>query len=67
MAESNGTVPVGTKVDSAMKEFLDEEANRLGVSKAELQRRLLEFYRAGIEDETPCPNCGSAIEIPLTR
>jgi len=48
-----------------MKEFLEDEADRLGTTKAELQRRLLDFYRESRETDTPCPNCGNDITIEL--
>lgn len=43
MADCNGTTPLATKIDASMNRFLDAEANRLGIKKAELQRRLLDF------------------------
>ena len=65
MSNCLGATPLATKVDGAMEEFVTDEANRLGVSKAELQRRLLDFYRESIEGESDCPECGTTIIIPL--
>lgn len=48
-----------------MQDFLDDEADRLGVSKAEVLRRILDFYKESRESETNCPSCGTDITIPL--
>lgn len=66
MADCHGTIPCSTKVDSSMREFIEDEAERLGISNAELHRRLLDFYRASRETETPCPHCADDITIKLT-
>jgi len=65
MAQCMGDVPCGTKIDQPMRDFLDEEAERLGVTRAELVRRVLDFYRESRESETNCPHCGNDITIPL--
>lgn len=65
MAECMGAVPLSTKIDREMGDFLDAEAERLGTTKAELLRRLLDFYRESIESETYCPDCDSRITISL--
>lgn len=65
MAECMGTVPAGTKVDESMSDFIDNEADRLGVTKAELHRRLLDFYRESRENKPECPHCGEPITIDL--
>jgi hypothetical protein len=49
MSECIGDVTAGTKVDQSMREFINEEAARLGVTNAELHRRLLDFYRESRE------------------
>ena len=67
MAECMGAVPLSTKVDGDMDSFLEAEAERLGTTKAELLRRLLDFYRESIESETHCPDCNSRITISLRR
>jgi len=65
MAQCMGDVPCGTKIDKPMREFIDDEADRLGVTRAELVRRILDFYRESRENETNCPHCGNDITIPL--
>jgi hypothetical protein len=65
MADCHGDIPCSTKVDSSMRGFLEDEAERLGVTKAELHRRVLDFYRQSRKDETPCPHCAGDIDIQL--
>lgn len=67
MAQCMGDVPCGTKVDQSMRDFLDDEANRLGVSRAELVRRVLDFYRDTRQDDSNCPHCGDQITIDLRQ
>jgi negative regulator of replication initiation len=66
MSECIGTVSAGTKVDEEMRNFLDDEADRLGVTNAELHRRFLNFYQESRETEPNCPHCGDLITIELT-
>jgi hypothetical protein len=54
-------------VDSSMREFIDAEADRLGVSKAEFHRRLLEFYRESRREQMDCPHCDGTIVMDLTE
>lgn len=65
MSECMGTQPCGTRIDTPMKEFLYEEADHLGTTPAELQRRLFDFYRESSETDTPCPHCGTDLTISL--
>lgn len=65
MSRCLGTVPVGTKVDREMSEFVTEEASRLGVSRAEFQRRLLELYRDSRAGNTVCEHCGEPSVMQL--
>lgn len=65
MADCHGNITCSTKVDDAMREFIEAEAERLGVPRAELHRRLLDFYKRSREDETPCPHCADDITINL--
>ena len=65
MAQCHGELSCGARVDQSMQDFLDEEADRLGVSNAEVLRRILDFYRESRESETNCPDCGTDITIPL--
>lgn len=65
MAQCIGTQSCGARIDSSMKEFLQTEADRIGTSSAELQRRLFDFYSKSRESNTPCPHCGRDITISL--
>ncbi len=67
MSECIGDVTAGTKVDQSMREFINEEAARLGVTNAELHRRLLDFYRESREQEPKCPHCGEPITLTLKQ
>lgn len=49
-----------------MSQFVSEEAQRLGVSKAELQRRLLEAYEASRTGNATCEHCGETVDIDLS-
>jgi hypothetical protein len=60
-----GDVPCGTKIDRSMREFIDSEADRLGITRAELVRRILDFYRESRQEESNCPHCKTDITIPL--
>lgn len=48
-----------------MSEYVDAQAERLGVSKAEFHRRLLELYQESRREETDCPHCGDTIVLDL--
>jgi len=61
MSSCFGDIPTGTKVDSQMREFIEGECDRLGVSKSEFHRRLLEFYRDSRREQTDCPHCEETI------
>ena len=67
MSECIGDVTAGTKVDQSMREFLNEEAARLGVTNAELHRRLLDLYRESREQDLECPHCGEPITLTLDQ
>jgi negative regulator of replication initiation len=64
-AQCVGDITASTRLDQSMCDYIDDEAERLGVSKAEFLRRLLDFYRESRENETNCPHCGDDITIPL--
>ena len=66
MSKCTGDVSTGTKVNQSMRNFIDDEAARLGVTNAELHRRLLDFYRESRENEPNCPHCGEPTTIELT-
>lgn len=66
MERCQGTIPVGTKVDRPMREFIEEEADRMGVTTSEFLRRLLLVYRRSRAGEAECEYCGGPIEIELS-
>jgi len=65
MSSCFGDIPIGTKVDRQMREFIEGECDRLGVSKAEFYRRLLETYRESRREQTDCPHCAETIIMDL--
>lgn len=48
-ARCRGPKSLSTKVDEETDQFLEEQAERAEVSKAEVLRRLIDFYRANTE------------------
>lgn len=66
MSRCQGEIPVSTKVDRPMREFVEDEAARLGVSKTELLRRLLDTYRNSRAGNTPCEHCSEPVVIELS-
>lgn len=66
MSRCQGSVPVATKVDRPMREFVEREAERLGVTPSEFLRRLLDVHRESRAGNTPCEHCGEPIQIELT-
>ena len=66
MSRCQGEIPVGTKVDRPTREFVEDEAARLGVSKTEFLRRLLDTYRDSRAGNTPCEHCGEPVVIELS-
>jgi hypothetical protein len=65
MSRCQGSIPVTTKVDRPMREFVENESDRLGVTPTEFMRRLLELYRDSRSGETACEHCGEPVEIDL--
>ena len=65
MSSCHGSISLATKVDRDMNEYVDSEAERLGVSKAEFHRRLLELYRSSRREDVDCPHCGDAVVLDL--
>jgi negative regulator of replication initiation len=45
-ARCRGPKSLSTKVDQETDQFIEQQAERAGVSKCEVLRRLLDFYRA---------------------
>lgn len=66
MNRCQGNIPVATKVDQPMREFVEREADELGMSHSEFLRRLLLVYRQSRAGNTPCEHCGNATVIDLT-
>lgn len=65
MSSCLGDIAASTKVDRDMAEYLDSEAQRLGISKSEFQRRLFELYRESRREDVDCPHCGDAVVFDL--
>lgn len=65
MSDSLGEIAITTKVDASMSEFIKDAASERGVSRAELLRRVLEFYRNSHREETTCPWCDEPIVMDL--
>lgn len=65
MSECHGRIPVTAKVDAEMRDLLDEDADRLGVHRSELIRRVLDNYAAARNDELECPSCGAGLDYDL--
>jgi negative regulator of replication initiation len=65
MSRCHGDISLATKVDRDMNEYVDSEAERLGVSKAEFHRRLLELYRQSRREDLDCPHCEEAVVLDL--
>lgn len=65
MSSCFGDIPTGTKVDASMREFIEAETDRLGISKAEFHRRLLEFYRESRREQMDCPCCEDTVVMDL--
>lgn len=63
MARCNGEIPTATKVDQSMDEFIDREAERCGVSRAELIRLLFDDVRDSRNGDLRCPQCHGEIVI----
>jgi hypothetical protein len=53
------------QIDASMSEFIEEAPREHGVSRAELLRRILEFYRDSHREETTCPWCDEPILMDL--
>lgn len=63
MADCNGDLPMTAKVDQSMKEFLDSEADRCGVTRSELIRRVFDDFRDSHRENLNCPSCGQPMVI----
>lgn len=65
MGDRSGTNSVGAGVDDDLASFLDDEAQRLGMTKTDVVRKILAFYQECRKGETPCPECGYDLEIEI--
>lgn len=65
MADCIGDLPVSAKVDREMLDFLDAESDRLGITRAELQRRVLSLYRLSRHGQVECPHCGDPVKMDV--
>jgi hypothetical protein len=63
MSECRGRIAVTTKVDAEMRDRLENEAERIGVYRSEVIRRLLDTYAESADGELNCPNCGCELHI----
>jgi len=66
MNRCQGSIPIGAKVDREMREFIEAEAERLGMTVSEFLRRLLIIYRESRAENTPCDHCGQPVVLELT-
>lgn len=66
MSRCQGEIPVAAKVDRPTREFVEDEAARLGVSRSEFLRRLLDTYRESQSGNAPCEHCGEPVRIDLS-
>ncbi|WP_256558690.1 ribbon-helix-helix protein, CopG family [Natronomonas marina] len=65
MARCFGDTPVSAKVDQNMHEFLEAEARRLSVSRAELLRRIFDVYRESRREQLDCPHCEETVVMDV--
>lgn len=65
MSECKGRVPVTAKVDAEMRDRIDEEAERLGVYRAEALRLHLDAAVELLDDDVECPHCGHTLHAEL--
>lgn len=65
MSDCMGKLPVTTKVDRGMKEFIEREAEKRAVTRAEAIRRMLDTYRHVHHGQVDCPGCGSGVEVRM--
>lgn len=63
MSDCMGDLPVTAKVDQSMMDFLTAEAERCGLTRSELLRRVLDDYRDSRADQLECPECETTLHI----
>jgi hypothetical protein len=49
-----------------MREFIENEGERLGMTTSEVLRRLLITYRESRAENAPCDHCGQPVVIELS-
>lgn len=64
MSECKGPEAVATKVTDEMMDRIDEEADELGVTRAEYLRLVLDFHREAAEEGVTC-SCGQTLRLRL--
>jgi hypothetical protein len=62
MSECKGPEAVATKVTEEMLEHIDEEAERIDVTRAEYLRQVLDLYRNAAEEGVTC-SCGQTLRL----
>lgn len=62
MSECKGSEAVATKVDWEMLRHIDEEAERVGVTRAEYLRLVLDMYRNAADEGVTC-SCGQTLRL----
>jgi len=62
MARCHGQLPVSTKVDQEMLDYINESAEEAGVSRSEFIRRMMDLYRH-IDQDGECPECGATLHV----
>jgi ribosomal protein L37AE/L43A len=60
-----GDLSVTTKTDREMRDYVSGEAERLGVTRAEFVRRLLDLYRESRREQVSCPHCSSTVKMDV--
>ena len=65
MSSCMGSVPVSTKTDRDTVEYLNSEAERLGVSRAEFLRRVFSLYRESRREQVSCPHCEETVKMDV--
>ena len=65
MSDCKGNLSVATKVDKNTLDYLASESERLGVTRAEFLRRLLDLYRESQRENVECPEWDDTVVMDL--
>jgi hypothetical protein len=65
VTDCKGTNTLSTRINDEMDEFVNDEADRVGATRAEYIRRLLKLIRSSQRAELRCPECSHVIIFPL--